>query len=196
MTIPQFTDAMLDLETTGLDPACNGILQVGIVMFNYNTEEIGPVFNRCPALLPRRFWDDDTRALWFGPWRSTYETFIPRFEEPAPVFHAVSDFLRLHSNTSKLRVWAKPTWFDISMLSSHFTQLGLMLPFHHRFTRDLNTTVAALSGSATHQEMLHIEVPGGQHDAVVDCVHQLKMLFAAKRGDFGGAIEVDYEEVA
>lgn len=57
------TDVMLDIETTGTDPGCAGIMQIAAIQFNYDTGEIGPIFNRCLSMAPQRFWDEDRRRL-------------------------------------------------------------------------------------------------------------------------------------
>lgn len=189
----EYPDMMVDTETTGLDPHNNGLLQIGAVKFNYKTGEIGPVFDRCMALAPNRFWDEETRLWWMGKNRTTLNELIMRQEDPATVLRDFSSYVLADPLESPIRMWAKPTHFDFPMIASHYRQFGMAVPVHFRFTRDLNSFIAALAGGAEHQNMPNVEEPTGAHNAVVDCVYQLKMLFAAKAGNFG-PVEAEYVE--
>jgi hypothetical protein len=188
------TDLMVDTETTGLySPDSNGILQLAAIKFNFETGEIGPFFDRCPALLPNRYWEEGTRRFWQVENAQLYHSFVMRAEDPAIVF---SDFTAFVCGSPPLRFWAKPTRFDWPIVESHYTQLGLPMPFQHWNTRDLNTYIAARCGGVEHVDMSHIEMEGTAHNALADSVHQLKMLFAAKAGDFGRVAEdgLEYAE--
>lgn len=183
------TDIMVDTETTGTAPDQNGIMQLVGVKFNFQTGEIGEVFNRCPSLLPLRYWDEDTR-IWWNRMPDTLHRIIARMEEPIQVFRDFSMFC----SDAPYRMWAKPIHFDFPFLASHYRQLGLPMPLHFRWARDLNTFMAAMAGGAEHQKMEHIDMSGPAHDALPDSIHQLKMLFAAKKRDFG-IIDAEFEDV-
>lgn len=188
-----YTDIMVDVETTGTNPDKNGLLQIAAIKFNYATEEIGPVFDRCLGMAPGRYWDEDTRTWWMGQRRSIFNDIINRMEEPQTVLRDFAAFASADLPDEPVRFWAKPVHFDYRFIASHFESFGMAQPFHFRFTRDLNTFIAALAGGADHQDMPHIEAGSGAHNGLVDCVHQLKVLFAAKRGDFGPVV-AEYEE--
>lgn len=188
-----FPDLMVDTETTGLNPDKNGLMQIAAVKFNYATGEIGPIFDRCLAMAPGRYWDESTRTWWMGQNREVFSTIIARMEDPQTVLRDFRDFALADRLPQPIRFWAKPTHFDFPMINSHYQQFGMVMPFHHRFTRDLNSVVAVLGGGVEHQEMAHIQAGAQAHNALVDCVHQLKVLFAAKAGDFG-AVEIEYAE--
>ena len=62
-----FTDVMVDLETTGSNFDRNAIIQIAAVKFNYETEEVSTdFFDRCLHVHPGREWDPETRAWWQG----------------------------------------------------------------------------------------------------------------------------------
>jgi hypothetical protein len=184
------TDVMLDIETTGTDAGNNAIIQIGAVKFNFDTEAIGGVFDRCLAIAPRRYWDEGTRTWWRGQNQGVFNDIIARMEEPEPVLRDLIAWANEGAAPLGLRMWAKPISFDFGFVQSYMNQYGLPMPFHYRHARDLNTFIAAQAGGADHYEMEHIEYPTGAHNAVVDCVDQLKRLFAAKRRDFGAAQRV------
>lgn len=186
------TDVMVDIETTGTRSGYSGILQLSAVKFNIDTEEVDPdVFDRCPALLPNRFWSDSTRQFW-NQHQSVLQGIIRRQEEPLPVFEDFSQWVAGHPQP--LRFWSKPLSFDWPMIASHFEQLNLEMPFHYRTARDLNTYIACCRGrSADHVDMRAVEDGhnGQLHNALSDCVLQIKMLFAAKNE---GKPVVEYAE--
>lgn len=182
------TDVMVDIETSSTDPAHGGILQIAAVKFNYNTEKIGDVFDRCLMMAPRRYWSEDTRTWWLGQSRTIYNNIVARMEPPEQVLRDLGAFA-----TGNLRMWAKPISFDYGFIQSYYNQYDLPMPFHYRHARDLNTHIAALAGGADHVSMDHIQTDGA-HNALADCVHQLKMLFAAKRRDFG-PVDAIFEEL-
>ena len=184
-----YPDLMVDIETTGSPASMGvdtiGIIQIAAVKFNSETQAIGPVFNRCLALAPNRHWDEDTRSWWYGKNRKVLDTILARMEDPQGVVRDFYNFATADVPQGGARFWAKPTTFDYSILVSYFRQYGLPSPCHFRIARDLNTYMAALAGSARHQEMAHIEMVGDAHDALNDIFYQLKMLFAAQDGNFG-----------
>lgn len=194
------TDVMVDIESTGTRSGYSGILQLAAVKFNIDTGEFDPdVFDRCPTLLPNRFWDDGTAEFW-GKFPKVYQGIIARQEEALPVFE---DFAHWVSGYEKpLRFWSKPLSFDWPMIASHYEQLGMSMPFAYRTARDVNTYIACCHDqSAEHFEMKEVEDAhtGQLHNALSDCVLQIKKLLAAKRSLVPVVTEViqdaDYEEV-
>lgn len=189
------TDIMVDLETTGTDPGYNAIIQIAAVQFNYSTGEIGPVFNRCLSIAPQRFWDEGTRTWWGNQNKAVFNSIIDRMEPPEGVVRDFLTFCSTDTPNNGFRLWAKPVTFEFSFLSSYFAQYGLPMPLNFRYCRDLNTYMAAMAGGAEHQGMEHVEVPSNAHDALADCVYQLKLLFSAKNKEFGTTY-ADFEEIA
>lgn len=187
------TDVMVDIETTGTNPAYSAIMQIAAIQFNYNTGEIGPVFNRCLAMAPNRFWDDGTRTWWGKQNQTIFNSIVERMEDPGTVMRDFLAYATTDTPSDGFRLWAKPVIFEYPFLESYFKQFGLPMPFAYRYCRDLNTYMAAMAGGAEHVDMDHIEIPNA-HDALSDVVGQLKMLFAAKARDFG-PIDAVFEEV-
>lgn len=194
----EMTDIMVDIETTGTSPGFSGILQIAAVKFNLETGDVDPVvFDRCPVMLPNRFWSDSTRDFW-NKFPRILEGLLMRQEDAYQVFQDFGLFASGHS--APLRFWSKPLSFDWPMIASHYEQLGLMMPFHYRTARDLNTYIACCSDrGADHIDMKHIEDAhqGPLHNALSDCVLQIKMAFEARnRGRVVRPIEdAVYEDV-
>lgn len=180
----QMTDMMVDLETTGKGPT-NGIIQLSAVKFNYQTGRVGGVFDRCPMLLPKRHWDDDTREFWMGRNREVFLQIVGRAEPAAKVFWDFTAFALDGAPYGGYRFWSKPLSFDWPILADHFVQLDAPMPFHYRVARDVNTWIAALRGNPEHPNMEAV-VPfrGDKHNGLHDCAYQIDMLLQAKAGNF------------
>lgn len=172
---------MVDIETQGTSPGFSGILQIAAVKFNLDTEEFDPdVFDRCPAPLPNRFWSEGTKEFW-GKFPKVLSGIYARQEDPRPVFEDFGQWVSGYD--TPLRFWSKPLSFDWPFIASHYEQLGLEMPFHYRTARDLNTYIACCNDRrAEHVSMREVEDAhtGSLHNALSDCVLQIKMLFAAK----------------
>lgn len=178
-----FTDMMVDVETTGNDnPSIFGCFQISAIKFNARTGEIGDMFDRCPGLLPNRCWTGDTREFWMGRNRAVYDTLIARQEPGVKVWEDFRAFALDGAPQGGFRFWAKPITFDWAVVASHMQQLGLMMPFHFRYARDLNTYMAALMGGPEHPNMeSKVEFMGDKHNGLHDCAFQIDMLFHAMK---------------
>lgn len=175
------TDMMVDVETTGTNPHTAGIIQLSAIKFNYDTGEIGELFDRCPVQLPFRNWSDSTREFWLGGNRKVYESIVIRAEPAEPVY---KDFVKYASHDAPdggYRFWAKPVTFDWGFVSSHLEQLALPMPFSFRIARDLNTFCAALKGNPEHPDIESgVEFHGDKHNGLHDCAFQIDCLMAIK----------------
>lgn len=177
----QMTDMMVDLETTDTSPR-GAIIQIAAIKFNFDTEEVGGVFDRCPMPLPMRGWSDGTREFWLGKNRKVYEQIVARAEPAEQVYRDFIDFARHGAPEGGYRFWSKPLSFDWPFLADHYDQLGLPMPFHYRYARDMNSYMAALMGSPAHPNVEGlIEFKGDLHNALHDTAFQLDMLFHVKK---------------
>lgn len=172
-----FYDVMVDLESTGTDPDETGILQIAAVKFNFADKTVGPTFDRCLTLAPKRYWDEGTRHWWSQQKASVLRQILARGEDPATVLNAFADWVR-DGQTEPVRFWSKPTHFDFVFLSSYFRQFDVENPFHYRYAVDMNSF---LRGWHKSTEVPNVEVPfaGDAHNALFDCLHQIKTVFVA-----------------
>jgi oligoribonuclease (3'-5' exoribonuclease) len=178
-----FTDIMVDLETTGTNPAYNAILQLAAVKFNLETGEVGTeTFDQALSLAPNRFWDEETRKFW-QKLPDVYHSIISRAREPKLVLDNFTLWVAKDQPDIEggYRFWAKPVTFDWSFLSSYYAQHGETLPFHYRYARDVNSYIAGLRGNPQHVSLDDV-VPfeGDKHNALWDCFHQIQVLMYAQ----------------
>ncbi len=175
-----YTDVMHDIETTGVSPDHSGMIQIAAVRFNIETGEVDPnVFSRCLAMAPGRYWDESTRDFWMKKNVGVYRQIVAQMEDPATVMASYIEWARA---VPDVRFWSKPLSFDWPIIASHCRQFGHEMPFFYRHARDVNTFIASRKGLADHVDMSHIEMNGPAHEALTDCVYQIKCLFAARDG--------------
>lgn len=179
----QMTDVMVDIETTGTNPQYGNIIQIAAIQFNFETEEIGPVFDRCLAFAPNRSWSEGTRKWWLDQKPGILSGIIDRMEHPLEVMNAYQQFV-LNSGR-QLRFWSRGG-FDWAFIASYCEQYELEMPHKFWEARELRTFLAALKGTADEPDMKWVAdtVKGDKHNALFDVVVQLKQLFNAKAGIF------------
>lgn len=176
-----YPDIMIDVETTGTRPEHSAVIQIAAVRFNLQegTVDASDMFDRCLAVAPNRYWDEDTRQWWQGKNLKVYHQICARMEDPTIVMRAFRDWSVAKKVDEPLRFWAKPTSFDYALMQSYFRQFDLHNPYHFRYARDMNSYMAGLAGRPEHRQ-LDVEFAGSQHNALHDVLHQIKTLFAAK----------------
>lgn len=174
-------DVMLDLETGGLSPDHSPIIQIAAVKFNLKAQSIDSdnMFDRCLLPLPGRYWDEGTRQWWFGKNKAVLDTIRPRMEQPEKVLADFCDWvLDGYDGQEPIRMWSKPSHFDLPMLDSHLKQVGKSTPWHYRYGMDVNSFIRGLANDPN-AELNYIEFEGPAHNALVDVLNQIGNLFAA-----------------
>ena len=177
---------MVDVETTGTNPQFSGIIQLAAIKFNFDTEDVGGTFDRCPQLLYGRFWDDNTKHFWQSH-PDVLASIQARQEPGVPVYRDFVNWVCEDAPSRGYRFWAKPSKFDWPLVESHLLQCDLDMPFPHWQSRDLNSWIAGAnhrSVSPPDMKWMVGQHTGPLHNALSDCVLQLRMLFNAKKGMF------------
>lgn len=177
-----FTDVMVDIETTDTDPARGYIIQIAAVKFNRETREVShDFFDRClnPLDQPNRRWQEDTRN-WWAKMPEVYAGIQRRMEPTKDVLEAFRDWV----GGTNLTFWGKPTHFDFAFLQSFFKDYGMQIPFHFRTANDLNSFARGRywPNPAPQWDKL-LEFQGDAHNALHDCLHQLKALYKVLDGE-------------
>lgn len=170
-----FTDVMVDIETTDTDPARGCVIQIAAVKFNRETREVShEFFDRClhPNTQPNRRWSDSTRE-WWSKMPTVYQGIMRRMEPTIDVLQGFQAWAG-----QGMTFWGKPTHFDFSFLQSLYADYGLQIPFHFRTANDLNSFARGrYFPEVPPQWEKIIEFTGDAHNALHDCLHQLKVLY-------------------
>lgn len=178
---PKFFDVMVDIETTGTDPAHAAMIQLAAVRFNLEegTVDGGNMFDRCLMIPPGRYWDEDTRS-WWGKNREVLNSIYSRMQSPEDVMHAFSKWAKPGNLEERpLRFWGKPITFDYMFVSSYCRQFGVLNPFHYRWATDLNSFIRGLAADSN-VEQFKLPFEGDAHNALHDVLNQIKLIFKAK----------------
>lgn len=177
------TDLMVDIETTGTDPERTAMIQLAAIPFNYETSDIGTPFNRCLDMPLNRYWSESTKRWWYesSEKRDVLQGIVSKAEDPFVVINDFVDFVRALDRP--VRFWSRGQ-FDWSFVQSYCDQYGLAMPFSYSAHRDLRSFQAGLRGTVDEPDMRWLTMPGAAHNALFDCVIQLKRLFSARDGIF------------
>lgn len=170
---------MVDLETTGLDPHHNAIIQLAACKFDLKTGEVDTnFFNQCLLVPENRYWQESTYQ-WWGKRVDTYRSIQARMRDPRQVMLEFIEWL----GPEQMKFVGKPTHFDYVFLESYIKQfLNRPTPFHYRYAEDMNSWIRGRYFPNDPPD-LHNLLPmdGTGHDAIFDVLHQIKiMLYVAK----------------
>lgn len=174
-----YPDVMVDLETTGTAPDETAIIQIAAVRFNLAEGTVDPnIFDQALLIPPTRYWDEDTRRWWSNK-REIFQGIYSRARPPALVMQAFAKWVREGGESDPV-FWSKPISFDWAFLQSYFREFEVSNPFHFRMAENLNTFVRARhfpERPPAYEKNLPFD--GDEHNAIDDCFHQIKVLFAA-----------------
>lgn len=165
-------DVMLDFETLG-----NGkhaaICQIGACYFDRTTGEIGSTFKANvdvrTAIKSGAEFDADTVYWWLSQSREAIDSFTKG--ELIPIQYAMNNLNDFFAPAKC--IWSHAT-FDFVVLTETLKRLDIKPRFHYRVARDLRTAVdlGKVTISKVPREGIH-------HDALHDCLHQVKYLVQA-----------------
>lgn len=176
-----FTDCMVDIETGDVDPSRGYVFQIAAVKFNAQTREVSPsFFDMClhPDTQPNRRWEEKTRN-WWSKMPETFHGIQLRMEDTKDVLVKFQQWAQ-----GVETFWGKPTHFDFSFLQSLYKDVGLQIPFHYRKANDMNSFARGryFPDQPPQWERI-IEFTGAAHNAMDDCLHQLKVLYKILDGE-------------
>jgi DNA polymerase III alpha subunit (gram-positive type) len=169
-------DIMVDIETTGTDPAHSSIIQIAAMAFDIEAKSIpdNAIFDRCLQPVSSRFWDEDTRRWWENQ-PDVLSQIMRRMDPPELVIKEFADWLE---NWGYVRLWAKPTSFESPFLESYFRTHGIKNPFQYWKSVDLNSYIEG-RGHNRNDFWKNIEFEGDKHNALYDVIHQIKGALSA-----------------
>lgn len=175
----EWTDIMVDVETTGTDIRFAGIIQLSAVMFNLATGEIGPEFDRCLLLNDQVVWERQTYEWWQNSKSKSkiFKDIMDRVEDPATV---INDFVRWNRVNGPVRhFWSKPSHFDYTLLDKYFRMYGFKNPFSYWKARDMRSYILGLVFPEALPD-LKLE-SSNAHNALADVKFQVEELIKITR---------------
>jgi DNA polymerase III alpha subunit (gram-positive type) len=179
------THIMVDCETTGVDPARAGVIQLSAMKFDLENLVTGAYFDGCPAPLRTRRWEEGTRKFWRVDNKEVFADIVGRQQPARAVFQAFADFCCKDAPFGGYTFVAKPLKFDWPMIESQMLELDIEFPFAHHNYLDMHSYIAGLRG-AIGRTTIEDEVPfpanGKKHNSLHDVAWQIDCLFHAKRG--------------
>ena len=179
---------MIDLETLGTDVTKAPIIQIGAVAFELGEDgpSTGVPFFRlnvnaasnlrapfCREISPDTvaWWADTDPELLVEIMRGTGVSLTTALGELGVWTIRADDKIE--------GVWSNGATFDIAMLEAAYNQEGMRVPWHFRTVRDVRT-MAMIAGDDPRCWQLgtitEVEREGKAHDALVDCLRQLRMV--------------------
>lgn len=142
----QWTDIMVDVETTGTDLRTAAIIQLSAVIFNLSTGEVGSEFDAC-LKIPEGdsyAWDPQTLNWWVRDTnrKAVLESISTRMVDAKDAIYAFIRWNRV--NGSPTHFWSKPSHFDYTLLSKYFKDYGFENPFKYWKARDMRSYMLGL----------------------------------------------------
>jgi hypothetical protein len=172
---------MIDIETFGNGPSAP-IVQIAAILFEAKSGGAVLNSNVFNAYIkdPVGEYDADTVAWWMGQSEQSRSRLTDGMKNGVKLHEALEALdqwpaslpVVLPSWPSFEGVWAKPTSFDLSILSSAYRMVGKRVPWHYRLGRDVGTVFWMLGNPPPIDDM------GVAHDAVADCLWQICALQA------------------
>jgi hypothetical protein len=162
-----YKDVMVDIETFG-----NGrralMVQFGACFFNRETGDIGATikinFDAVEMQKCGGEFDADTIYWWLSQSRQAQESImIDLRSDLRAAFLEIDKFLK----PSK-QIWSHAT-FDFPIVMEAFKYVGVKQSFHFRNARDIRTLLDL--ANFNHRD---VKRDGTHHDALDDCLHQVK----------------------
>lgn len=178
-----FQHIMCDIETTGVKPDRNHIIQICAVRFNLKTGEYDPnLFEVClnPNTASWRNQDPSTMTWWQDPERQPiYDSIIEKSLDSKIAIQAFAHWL----GKERLVFWGNRNGFDYMFLQSYFADCGVPFPFKFWDSKDLLSYTEGLCNGANVPfiKKNSLEFIGQKHNAIDDTLHQLKYLLHVER---------------
>jgi hypothetical protein len=161
---------MLDIETMGTK-SYSAIVSIGAVLFDIETGETRDPYHQKifldSALDAGLTVDGDTVMWWLGQGEAARESLTSA--PIAELKHALRGFASFYDFSSLEAIWGNSPRFDCGLLQNAFDRVGLKTPWDFRKERCLRTLVSF----APHIKE-QTEKPVNQHDALADCLYQVK----------------------
>jgi hypothetical protein len=177
-------EVMLDLETLGNKPTAP-ILQIGVVAWNTETGKIEETFIANTSL-------EDELKSGFKPSGSTFLWWLEQSEEARlslikgqikskPTSEVLKELKSWFFNKKleDCKVWSNGPAFDSAILATHFQRFNADLPWKFWNDRCFRTLMDELKFNPK-----SVDRVGVYHNAVDDCLHQIRCIQLARKKPF------------
>jgi hypothetical protein len=176
--MPQFKDAMIDLETLAKGARAH-IVQIAAIMFDRETGELGDHFTTyVKGAQPGRTIDPDTVAWWLQQ-NAAYGLGEGMQDDGAMCLPSALKALNTWLLTEALEVecvWSHGATFDLPILEDAYAgEFGEQPPWHYKAPRDTRTLYDLAPGGMP----AIAKDPEQEHDALYDCEIQIKQVVGA-----------------
>lgn len=182
-----YKDFMIDIETTGTDPAVNAIIQLAVRPFNLETGEIGEeAFEVCMHIPKGRVWNQGCADWWTGdPDRKATLEYIAKNRQPwLDSMNKFKEFVREQSGQDPIgiRFWSCRT-MDWEFIQSYAYSYDWDTPFHFCNYREMNAYIGGMTGLVDNKDINETRPERDEamsHNAVYDCDWQIGWLMKVK----------------
>jgi len=175
---PRMLDCMLDLETMGNGPHA-AITAIGAVLFDDVTEQLGEAFycrvDLASACQMGGVIDADTVQWWLrqdGDARQQVDGSQPAVHI-AVALADFAEFIALHSDSRRVRMWGNGAAFDNVILGSAYRRAGIVAPWRYSNDRCYRTIRADHPDIKLQRTVVH-------HNALDDAISQARHLIAMR----------------
>lgn len=179
--IRQWSDIMVDLETTETNLLTAGIIQIAAVFFDLKTGEIGPSFNRCLTLpieagsftfewsnATLRWWTSDSDR------KAVLQNILSEADAPKQAIKDFVSWVRVNGAGRSLHFWSKPSHFDYTLLDKYFKYYHYENPFIYWKARDMRSYILGL---VFPDELPDLKLESSEaHNALADVKFQVEQL--------------------
>ena len=142
-----WTDIMVDLETTGTDTSQASIIQIGAVFFNLKEGVIGPKFSKNLSVSDREVTWEPGCLQWWTRDKDRKKILTDLLQNSFPPDMVIYEFvrwIRVNGVGRSLHFWSKPSHFDYNLLDRYFRKYGFENPFVYWKARDMRSYLLGL----------------------------------------------------
>ena len=173
------THIMLDIETMG-NTSNSAITSIGAVEFNLDTGEIGNKFytkvdlKSCTDL--GLVINPDTVLWWLKQNEQARLEIADRSTQPphlVEALHKFTEFIKLCGGKDNCLIWGNSARFDCGIMADAYNKINVRIPWDFRNERCVRTLV---SFKPSIKE--NMPFTGVLHNALDDCIHQIKYCVA------------------
>ena len=200
----KYNQFMIDIETTGVQPDLNHIVEIAVVPFAMmpNFIEISPLEYHLKFKLnfnqKNRTSDPQTLIWWDKQSKEIRDNVFSHFLDPnlnnANTLLELAKFITTLSK-GDTQFWSKPNSFDFMFTQSIFKDFQIIFPFKYWMAKDMAGFCSGISfvKQNTLDYMIYKpKVREGAHDGMNDCYFQLEWLENAIEDRVTNGIELPF----